>query len=135
MSQRTKTARRILEVQRHLHDLAEAKYLKIKQQIDHCAAEERDLMGALSSDGVLHGLFIDVTVKRVDALRRTAAELEPAYKKSAEDLLAQGGRMKAAERLVEDLEVEDRRVEERRDLDLILEAMLANDRASSKQDL
>ena len=49
-------------------------------------------------------------------------------------LVDHGGRIKNTERLVKELEYEERRAEERSDLEEILEVMLAKSSASLKQD-
>jgi len=134
MKARAKGAKRILEVQKHLHDIAESKYLQIKQKLDACEQDERELANALSDEGALHGLFIDVTVKRLAAVRQEARRIEGVLQQCARAVLEQGGRVRNAKRLVESLEVEVRRVDERGDLEAMLEVQLAREGASLKQD-
>lgn len=134
MRARAKSAKRIVEVQKHLRDIAESNHLKIKQKIEALEQDQRELAEALSGEGALHGLFTDITVRRINALRREVQELKPALEQSARALIEQGGRLKSAERLLSDLEVEVQRVDERSELEAILEAALAQDTASLKQD-
>lgn len=134
MKERAKSARRMLAVQRHLHDLAESKYLKLKHEIDRRRKDQDELREAFSEEGALHGLFIDVTHKRIKALDKEIAELSPLVEAMKHELLALGGRRKNAERLAEDLKVELERAQERRDLDEVLEVTLNRRHASSKQD-
>ena len=50
MRGRSQNAKRMLEVQKHLHSIEELKYLRLKQQIDKCETEQRELTEALSSE-------------------------------------------------------------------------------------
>jgi glutamine phosphoribosylpyrophosphate amidotransferase len=88
----------------------------------------------LSSEDALHGLFLDMSVRRIQALKQEEIRLMPLLQKQARVLVEHGGRIKNTERLVEELEYEERRAEERSDLEEILEVMLAKGSASLKQD-
>jgi hypothetical protein len=131
---RSKSAKRMLEVQKHLHSIEELKYLRLKQQIDKCETEQRELTEALSSDDALHGLFLDMSVKRIQALKLEENRLMPILQRQARVLVDHGGRVKNTEKLVEELQYEERRAEERSDLDEIIEVTLAKHSASLKQD-
>jgi hypothetical protein len=134
MRGRSQNAKRMLEVQKHLHSIEELKYLRLKQQIDKCETEQRELTEALSSEDALHGLFLDMSVRRIQALKQEEIRLMPLLQKQARVLVDHGGRIKNTERLVKELEYEERRDEERSDLEEILEVMLAKSSASLKQD-
>ena len=134
MRGRSQSAKRMLEVQKHLHSIEELKYLRLKQQIDKCETEQRELTEALSSEDALHGLFLDMSVRRIQALKQEEIRLMPLLQKQARVLVDHGGRIKNTERLVKELEYEERRDEERSDLEEILEVMLAKSSASLKQD-
>jgi hypothetical protein len=134
MRGRSQNAKRMLEVQKHLHSIEELKYLRLKQQIDKCETEQRELTEALSSEDALHGLFLDMSVRRIQALKQEGIRLMPLLQKQARVLVDHGGRIKNTERLVKELEYEERRDEDRSDLEEILEVMLAKSSASLKQD-
>src|SRR5262245_35702247 len=134
MRSKAQNAKRMLEVQKHLHSMEELKYLRLKQQIDKCEVEQRELTEALSSEDALHGLFLDMSVRRIKALQQEEIRLMPLLQKQARVLVDHGGRIKSTERLVEELEYEERRAEERSDLEEILEVTLARGSASLKQD-
>lgn len=134
MRDRLKNLKRIVEVQRHLHGMEELKYARLKQAVVQCQGEQRALSEALSSDDALHGLFMDVTVKRIKSLQQEEAKLEPQLDAQVRALTASGGRLRNSERLAEELTVEVRREEERLELERLLEVGLAVDRASSEQD-
>jgi hypothetical protein len=134
MKDRARAAERILSVQKQLHRIEELKYAQIQQKLARAETDQLELTQALSEDEALHGLFVDVTVRRLIALRQEAARLGEALKSQAKALLEHGGRLKNAERLKDDLEVEIRRVDERKELERILEVSLAKGDASLKQD-
>ena len=134
MRDRVRSLKRILEVQRHLHSLEEVKYARLKQRLATCQNAQHELANALSKDEALHGLFIDVTVRRLKSLRQEEARLMIEIEAQARVLLHHSGRLRNSERASEDLSVELRRVEERQELEQLLESGMAQARASSKQD-
>lgn len=133
MRDRAKSLKRILEVQRQLHALEELKFARLKQKVAECQTEQRALTEALSGEEALAGLFMDVTVRRIKALQLEESRLIPQVEAQARVLVEHGGRMRNSERLAEEIAVEMRREEERRELERLLEAGFAQ-RASSKQD-
>ncbi len=133
MKDRARSARRILEVQRQLHRLEELKYALVQQQLAKAEQEQLELTQALSEDGALHSLFIDMSARRLTALRQEAGRLAAEREVRARSLLAHAGRLKNAERLADDLELELRRAGERAELEEVLDVALASD-ASLKQD-
>lgn len=134
MRDRARSLKRILEVQRHLHSLEELKFARLKQEMTRCQSEQKALTEALSEEGALHGLFMDVTVRRIKSLQQEESRLAPQVEAQARVLVEHGGRMRNSERLAEELAVELRREDERVELEQLLEAGFAQRLASSKQD-
>jgi hypothetical protein len=134
MRDRVRSLKRILDVQRHLHSVEELKFARLKQQVQKCQSEQQELAGALSEEGALHGLFLDMTVRRLKSLQQEESRLTPELEAQARVLVEHGGRMRNSERLAEELAAEVAREDERRDLEQLLEARFARDGASSKQD-
>jgi hypothetical protein len=134
MKDRARAAERILGVQKQLHRIEELKYAQIQQKLSRAETDQVELTQALSQDDALHGLFVDVTVRRRAALRQEAARLGAELESQAKALLEHGGRLKNAERLKDDLAVEIRRADERKELERILEVALVKGDASLKQD-
>lgn len=134
MRDRVKSLKRIVDVQRHLHSMEEIKYARLQQEMTRCQNEQLSLTDALSGEGALHGLFTDMTVRRLKSLQQQEARLKPVAEAQARVLLEHGGRLRNSERLAEELEAELRRVEEREELERLLEAGFAQQGASSKQD-
>lgn len=134
MRERVQSLKRILDVQRHLHSREEVKYARLKQELNACQGEQRALSEALSEDDALHGLFMDVTVRRIKSLQQEEARLTPEVEAQARVLVQHAGRLRNSERLAEELAVELRRAQEREELERLLESGLAVQRASSEQD-
>src|SRR5262249_12777979 len=99
-----------------------------------CQSEQGELTAALSGDGALHSLFMDVTVRRIKSLQQEESKLTPQVEAQGRVLVEHGGRLRNSERLSDELAIELRRVEEREELERLLEAGFALDGASSKQD-
>lgn len=134
MRDRARSLKRILEVQRHLHNVEEVKFARLKQRMTHCQEEQRALTDALSDDGALHGMFMDVTARRIQSLQQQEARLAPQLEAQARVLVEHGGRMRNSERLAEELAAEIRREDERQELEHLLEAGFAQHAASPEQD-
>jgi CRP-like cAMP-binding protein len=134
MRDRARSLKRILEVQRHLHNVEELKFARLKQQMTRCQGEQAALTEALSEDGALHGLFLDVTARRIKSLQQDEAKLAPLLEAQARVLVEHGGRMRNSERLAEELAAEVRREDERQELERLLEAGFALRAASPEQD-
>jgi uncharacterized small protein (DUF1192 family) len=134
MKERARTARRILEVQRQMHRLEEVKFAQLQQRMARLEKEQLELTQALSQDDALHGLFVDVTVRRIAALKAEANRLKPEWQARAEKLIEHGGRVRNAERLSDELDLELRRLAERAELEEVLEVGIVRTDASLKQD-
>jgi glutamine phosphoribosylpyrophosphate amidotransferase len=134
MKDRSKSAHRILAVQKQLHRIEELKLAQFQKRVAMLENEQADLMGALSEDDALQGLFIDMTVRRLTASRLQVSQLEPELEAASKSVLEHAGRVRNAERLADELDEELRRAAERQDLEDILEISLTSEDASLKQD-
>lgn len=134
MRDRVKSLKRVLQVQKHLHAREELKYVRLRQKVHQCQEEQRDITNALSGDDALHSLFLDVTVRRLQALRLEESRLAPLVEAQARVLSEHGARLSNSERLAEELGEELKRTEERLELEQLLEAGFARGDASSEQD-
>jgi hypothetical protein len=134
MRDRVRSLKRIADVQKQLHNLEEVKYARLQQRMAECSSAQEELSKALSNDDALHGLFVDVTVRRLKSLRQEEAKLKLEMEAQARVVLEHGGRLRNSERLKEELTVELKRIEEREELERLLEARFAQDVASSEQD-
>ena len=134
MRDRVKNLKRILQVQKQLHALEELKYARLKQKVQECQDEQLELTNSLSSEDALRGLFLDMTVRRVQALRLEEARLAPLVEAQLRVLSEHSARLSNSERLSAELGEELKRNEERLELERLLEAGFAQSGASSKQD-
>ncbi|WP_439542354.1 hypothetical protein [Hyphomicrobium sp.] len=134
MRDRVRSLKRIADVQKQLHNLEEVKYARLQQRLAECRSAQDALSNVLSNDDALHGLFVDVTVRRLKSLRQEEAKLAPEIEAQARVVLEHGGRLRNSERLKDEVTVELRRIEEREELERLLEAGFAQALASSKQD-
>ena len=134
MRDRVRSLKRIADVQKQLHNLEEVKYARLQQRMAECRSAQDELSKVLSNDDALHGLFVDVTVRRLKSLRQEEAKLVPEIEAQARVVLEHGGRLRNSERLKDEVTVELRRVEEREELERLLEAGFAQALASSEQD-
>lgn len=134
MRDRVRSLKRIADVQKQLHNLEEVKYARLQQRLAECRSAQDELSKVLSNDDALHGLFVDVTVRRLKSLRQEEAKLTPEIEAQARVVLEHGGRLRNSERLKDEVTVELRRIEEREELERLLEAGFAQALASSEQD-
>lgn len=134
MRDRVRSLKRIADVQKQLHNLEEVKYVRLQQRLAECRSAQDELSNVLSNDDALHGLFVDVTVRRLKSLRQEEAKLAPEIEAQARVVLEHGGRLRNSERLKDEVTVELGRIEEREELERLLEAGFAQALASSKQD-
>lgn len=134
MRDRAKSLKRILEVQEHLRSLEELKFARLKQQIIQCQSEQQALTEALSSEGALYSLFMDTTVRRIKSLRDEENRLVPQIEAQGRVIVEHNARMRNSERLAEELAVELRREQERKELEELLEAGFTRRPVSSEQD-
>lgn len=134
MRDRVRSLKRIADVQKQLHNLEEVKYARLQQRMAECRSAQEELSKALSNDDALHGLFVDVTVRRLKSLRQEEAKLALEMEAQARVVLEHGGRLRNSERLKDELTVELKRIEEREELERLLEAGFAQALASSEQD-
>ena len=108
--------------------------MRLKQKVQQCQDEQQELANSLSSEDALHGLFLDMTVRRVQALRLEEARLTPLVEAQLRVLSEHSARLSNSERLSAELGKELKRTDERLELERLLEAGFAQSGASSEQD-
>ena len=108
--------------------------MRLAQQLHSCQEAQNALSNALSADDALHGLFTDMTVRRLQSLRIEETRLQPLVEAQARVLAEHGARLSNSERLSAELDSEIKRIEERQELETLLEAGFARSGASSEQD-
>lgn len=127
MNDRLRAMKRILAVQEQAKRLAEWQLFAIENRKRDIAAAQQDL-DRFTESSALTGPLASVAVRsgRRLATRSVAAEAEHvAQTEVAREARSQ---VKLAGRMVEDLARDDRRVQERRDLERLIEAVAARPR-------
>lgn len=100
---RLKSIERMLAIQSRIRGLAEWRQKAIEQKAVAAKDESRALVASLNGDGPMEGLFADMTAKRLHRVTRSISELETAAAEQARRVMAETGREKRTERLVDRL--------------------------------
>jgi hypothetical protein len=123
MKKRLDSMQRVLSVQRHMRQLAEAKLAELQRREATLEKSREELIGALNGDTALHGLFTDAMARRVRSVSKEIAALERSKEDQTKRLLEQTGRLKSAERAASSIEREYRAHLEKRDLADLIDTM------------
>lgn len=100
---RLKSIERMLAIQSRIRGLAEWRQKAIEQKAVAAKDESRALVASLNGDGPMEGLFADMTAKRLHRVTLSISELESAAAEQARRVMAETGREKRTERLVDRL--------------------------------
>ncbi|MCU4179536.1 hypothetical protein [Bosea sp. BH3] len=100
---RLKSIERMLAIQSRIRGLAEWRQKAIEQKAVAAKDESRALVASLNGDGPMEGLFADMTAKRLHRVTLSISELETAAAEQARRVMAETGREKRTERLVDRL--------------------------------
>ena len=123
MKKRLDSMERILDVQRQLRRIAEAKLGELERREARLQATRHQLVDALNGDNPLHGLFVDAMARRVKSVSREINSLGRAKEAQSKRLLEQTGKMKRAERAAASLDREYQAALEKRDLAELIDRM------------
>lgn len=124
MKQRLKKVERIVKVQRHLHRNAELQLANLQRQEGELRAAQQELMQTMSDTDALHGLFVDVMAKRLKALAVEEARTQTAITAQKAVAIERALQVKRTEKVQARMKEDSRRIEEKKDLNAILEAMI-----------
>jgi hypothetical protein len=130
MKQRIKKMNRILKVQERLKQEAELKVSLLEKEAAELRTAQEEIIHSMNDHHTLHGLFVDVAAKRLQALSMQEGHVEKA--KVAQKAVALDKAMQAmrTEKMLTNLKGQDRREMERKDLASILEALAKGSGAS-----
>lgn len=95
---RLQKARRLLEVQRGLQRLEEARVAALQSRRAELAALQEELLNALNTDDAPSGLLVDAIIRRLKNLGEEAAGLAEELERRSATLREHAGRAKCAER-------------------------------------
>ncbi len=130
MKQRIRKINRILKVQERLKQEAELKVSLLEREAAELRTAQEAIIHSMNDHDTLHGLFVDVAAKRLQALSMQEGHVEKA--KTAQKVVAVDKAMQAkrTEKMLTNLKGQDRREMEKKDLAAILETLAKGSSAS-----
>jgi len=131
MADRLAKVRRIQAVQAELHRLAEWRLAGLARKQQELAEEQTVLIETLNDEDQLHGLFVGAMARRLRTLAGETERVKVAHEAQTDRVLDEARRLKQAERMVDRVSVDHRRETEKRDLQALVEALLARRRDAS----
>ncbi|HZP19800.1 MAG TPA: hypothetical protein VFB16_06270 [Bauldia sp.] len=99
MTDRSQRLRRIVDVQRRLHQLAETRVAHLDREKAGLMAGRQRLIEALNRDEALQGLFVEAMARRLSALARQADRVNRERDAAAARMQEAALRLKRAERM------------------------------------
>jgi hypothetical protein len=130
MKQRIRKIDRILKVQEHLKREAELRLSLLERESAELKTAQEMIIQSMNDHETLHGLFVDVAAKRLQALSTQASHVDKAKVKQKSVTLDKAMQAKRAEKMLLDLKDQDRREMEKKDLASIIETLVKGSRAS-----
>jgi hypothetical protein len=130
MKQRVRKIGRILKVHQHLQKEAELKLANLEQESSKLKAAQETLIRTMNDHETLHGLFIDVTAKRLQGLASQASTVERATVVQRAVTFDRAMQAKRTEKMLSGLKDQERRETEKKDLASILELIAKGESAS-----
>jgi hypothetical protein len=130
MKQRIRKIDRILKVQEHLKQEAELKVSLLERQAAELKTAQEAIIESMNDHETLHGLFVDVAARRLQALSAQAGHVEKAKVAQKAVALETAMQTKRTEKMLTNLRSQDRRETEKKDLASILEALTKGGNAS-----
>jgi hypothetical protein len=130
MKQRIKKMNRILKVQEHLKQEAELKVSLLEKEAAELRTAQEGIIHSMNDHDTLHGLFVDVAAKRLQALSTQEGHVEKAKVAQKAVALDKAMQAKRTEKMLTNLKGQDRREMEKKDLAAILETLAKGSSAS-----
>jgi hypothetical protein len=123
VKQRLKKINRLIKVQQHLHQSEELRLANLQRHEAELKSAQEEVLQTMSDDDVLHGLFVDVLSKKLKSLAQEETRTQAALVTQKAVTFDKAMQVKRTEKMFSKLKVESRRVEEKKDLMAILEAI------------
>jgi hypothetical protein len=130
MKQRIRKMNRILKVQERLKQEAELKVSLLEQEAAELRTAQEAIIHSMNDHDTLHGLFVDVAAKRLQALSTQEVNVEKAKVVQKAVALDKAMQAKRTEKMLTNLKGQDRREIEKKDLAAILETLAKGSGAS-----
>jgi len=130
MKQRIRKMNRILKVQERLKQEAELKVSLLEKEAAELRTAQEAIIHSMNDHDTLHGLFVDVAAKRLQALSTQEGHVEKAKVAQKAVALDKAMQVKRTEKMLTNLKGQDRREMEKKDLAAILETLAKGSSAS-----
>ncbi|MQT12736.1 hypothetical protein [Segnochrobactrum spirostomi] len=130
MADRTKKVARILKVQQDMQKLADWRLATLRREAGELAVAQEEIVAVFNDDDRLHGILIDPMARRLRMLAAEADRVKVETVAQEQRVLVQSRKLKQTERLLERTTQEEERARERRELEALLDAVLAKRDAS-----
>ncbi len=130
MKQRIRKMNRILKVQERLKQEAELKVSLLEKEAAELRTAQEAIIHSMNDHDTLHGLFVDVAAKRLQALSTQEVHVEKAKVAQKAVALDKAMQAKRTEKMLTNLKGQDRREIEKKDLAAILETLAKGSGAS-----
>jgi hypothetical protein len=130
MKQRIRKMNRILKVQERLKQEAELKVSLLEKEAAELRTAQEAIIHSMNDHDTLHGLFVDVAAKRLQALSTQEVHVEKAKVVQKAVALDKAMQAKRTEKMLTNLKGQDRREIEKKDLAAILETLAKGSGAS-----
>jgi hypothetical protein len=122
---RERKIRRILHLQQQLHRLSQWRLSELQGQEAEIQDKQRELIGALNSDGRLQGLFVGSMARRLTSLANEEVRVAGLKKVQNEDVWAHARRVRQSERQVDAATLARRRGNEKKELEDLVDRIAA----------
>ncbi|MYZ46956.1 hypothetical protein [Propylenella binzhouense] len=130
MADRLRQIRRMIAVQEELFRIAERKVADLEARRIANAEAQGEVLRALGAENALHGLFLEQASRRLAALSREGDRIVRETDEARAALLGEGRRLKQARRFGTALEDEERRRQEARELEDVIDRIAGGGSAS-----
>ncbi|MBA1154702.1 hypothetical protein [Microvirga mediterraneensis] len=130
MKQRIRKIDRIMKMQQHLQKEAELKLAQLERKASELKLAQETLIQTMNDHETLHGLFVDVAAKRLQALASQASVVDKAKVAQKAVTVDKAMQAKRAEKMLSGLKEQDRRESEKKDLASIIELLAKGEGAS-----
>jgi hypothetical protein len=130
MKHRIRKIDRILKVQEHLKQQAELKLSLLEREAAELRTAQEMIIRSMNDHDTLHGLFVDIAAKRLQALSSQEHHTERMKVAQKGLVLEKAMQTRRTEKMLSNLKEQDRRQMEKKDLSAILEALAKGSNAS-----
>ncbi|KFG66966.1 hypothetical protein [Microvirga sp. BSC39] len=130
MKQRIRKIDRILKVQERLKQEAELKVSLLEREAAELRTAQEAIIHSMNDHDTLHGLFVDVAAKRLQALSTQEGHVEKAKVAQKAVAFEKAMQAKRTEKMLTNMRDQNRRETEKKDLASILETLAKGGSAS-----